>query len=163
MKKSTYISMTDRINSSRILKHAVVSLDVVLTKAVYIIYPFFIVALFVMGTPGLLRAVLVPGVSFVLLSLFRKIYNSPRPYEVFDFSPVIDKKTKGKSMPSRHVFSMFVIAVTVYCFYKVPGLVIGAAGIVMAGVRVVGGVHFPKDVIAGAVIGIMSGVIGFMI
>ena len=163
MKKSTYISMTDRINSSRILKHAVVSLYVVLTKVVYIIYPVFIVALFVMGTPGLLRAVLVPGVSFVLLSLFRKIYNSPRPYEVFDFSPVIDKKTKGKSMPSRHVFSMFVIAVTMYCFYKVPGLVIGAAGIVMAVVRVVGGVHFPKDVIAGAVIGIMSGVIGFMI
>ena len=163
MKKSTYISMTDIINSSCILKHAVVSLDVILTKAVYIIYPVFIVALFVMGTPGLLRAVLVPGVSFVLLSLFRKIYNSPRPYEVFDFSPVIDKKTKGKSMPSRHVFSMFVIAVTMYCFYKVSGLVIGAAGIVMAVVRVVGGVHFPKDVIAGAVIGIMSGVIGFMI
>ena len=163
MKKSTYISMTDKINSSLILKHAVVFLDVVLTKTVYIIYPVFIVVLFVMGAPGLLRAVLVPGVSFVLLSLFRKIYNSPRPYEVFDFSPVIDKKTEGKSMPSRHVFSMFVIAVTVYCFYKVPGLVIGAAGIVMAVVRVVGGVHFPKDVIAGAVIGIMSGVIGFMI
>lgn len=60
-------------------------------------------------------------------------------------------------------FSMFVIAVTVYNFYKVPGLVIGAAGIVMAVVRVVGGVHFPKDVIAGAIIGIVSGVIGFMI
>ena len=33
----------------------------------------------------------------------------------------------------------------------------------MAFARVVGGVHFPKDVIAGAAIGIISAIVGFMI
>lgn len=33
--------------------------------------------------------------------------------------------------------------------------------VIMAFERVICGVHFPKDVIAGAVIGIASGIIGF--
>lgn len=72
MKKSTYISMTDKINGSLILKHAVVFLDVVLTKTVYIIYSVFIVVLFVMGAPGLLRAVLVPGSILCVAEHFQK-------------------------------------------------------------------------------------------
>lgn len=33
----------------------------------------------------------------------------------------------------------------------------------MCFMRVIAGVHFPKDVIVGAIIGILSGVIGFYI
>ena len=163
MKKSTYIKMTDKINGSTMLKNIILISDAVLTKAVYLIYPVFLVILFTGKDPGLLRAVLVPGVSFLLLSAFRKIYNSPRPYEVFDLPPVINKKTKGHSMPSRHVFSIFVIGVTIYHFSKAAGIAVGAAGIIMAAVRIAGGVHFPKDVAVGAAFGIIAGFAGFMI
>ena len=163
MKKSTYIKMTDKINGNTMLKNIIMISDAVLTKAVYLIYPVFLVILFTGKDPGLLRAVLVPGVSFLLLSAFRKIYNSPRPYEVFDLPPVINKKTKGRSMPSRHVFSIFVIGVTIYHFSKAAGIAVGAAGIIMAAVRIAGGVHFPKDVAAGAAFGIIAGFAGFMI
>lgn len=40
------------------------------------------------------------------------------------------------------------------------GIILSVLGIFMAYVRVVGGIHFPKDVFAGAVIGVLSGVIG---
>ena len=95
----------------------------------------------------------MPAVSFILLSVFRWVLNAPRPYEIFGADPVIKKDTKGKSFPSRHVFSMFVIAVTVLYFCPVPGIVLVAAGVLMAAARVAGGVHFPADVIAGAVAG----------
>ena len=36
-------------------------------------------------------------------------------------------------------------------------------GVLMAAERVVGGVHFPRDVLAGAAIGILSGVLGFFV
>ena len=36
-------------------------------------------------------------------------------------------------------------------------------GILLGMIRVLGGVHEPRDVIAGAVIGIASGIIGFSI
>lgn len=99
----------------------------------------------------------------MLLSVFRYVYCAPRPYEVFDLPPMLNKNTKGKSFPSRHVFSAFVIAFTVFWYYPVPGAILGVLGVIMATVRVLGGVHFIKDVVVGAVFGIISGVVGFYI
>ena len=48
----------------------------------------------------------------MVVSVSRKIINEPRPYEKYGVPPVLDKDTSGKSFPSRHVFSVFVIAVT---------------------------------------------------
>ena len=58
-------------------------------------------------------SIIVPLVGFVAVSVFRYIVNRPRPYEKFDMPPVIPKDTHGRSFPSRHVFSAFIIAFTV--------------------------------------------------
>ena len=63
----------------------------------------------------------VPAVSFLLVSAFRKHYNAKRPYELYGFVPLIKKETKGKSFPSRHVFSIFVIGSSVIWFYPMAG------------------------------------------
>ena len=46
--------------------------------------------------------------------------------------------------------------------YWPAGIAIGILGIALAYVRVVGGVHFPKDIAAGALIGILSGILYFI-
>lgn len=51
----------------------------------------------------------VPAVSFILVSVFRAKLNARRPYEVYQFQPLIPKDKCGNSFPSRHVFSIFVI------------------------------------------------------
>ncbi|WP_200789018.1 phosphatase PAP2 family protein [Atopostipes suicloacalis] len=104
---------------------------------------------------------MAPGISFVFVSIFRHYVNAPRPYEVADIEPIIEKETTGNSFPSRHVFSIFVIATTLYFISKPLGILLMIAGVLLAILRVVGGVHFPRDVIAGAIIGIVSGVLGF--
>ena len=38
-----------------------------------------------------------------------------------------------------------------------------AAGVALAVIRVVSGVHFPRDVVAGAVLGIALGAVGFLL
>ena len=75
--------------------------------------------------------------------------------------PVIEKDTSGKSFPSRHVFSVFIIAMTIFYQHSGPGVILGLVGVGLAAIRVVGGVHEPKDVIVGALAGILCGVIGF--
>ena len=107
--------------------------------------------------------ILVPAVSFALVTVFRRIINAPRPYEKFGIPPVIEKDTKGKSFPSRHVFSVFIIAVTIFYSHPGPGILIGLIGIAMAVIRVAGGVHEPRDVVAGAAIGILCGVVGYYV
>lgn len=140
----------------------------VLTKAIYILYPMLLIYLAVTHPadrdPGFLPALIVPGVSFVLVSIFRNLYNAPRPYEMPGAKePIIKKDSPGKSFPSRHVFSVFIIAVTFFWVWPAAGVCIGIAGVILAVCRVAGGVHFPKDVIAGALIGIGCGILGFYV
>ncbi|HBI60730.1 MAG TPA: phosphatase PAP2 family protein [Lachnospiraceae bacterium] len=101
--------------------------------------------------------VAVPAVSFLLVSVFRKCYNAKRPYEIYGFQPLLPKETKGKSFPSRHVFSIFVIGSTIIWFYPATGAFLCLAGCILAVIRVVTGVHFPKDVAVGALTGILCG------
>ena len=143
-------------------------LNSVLTKAVYALYPLLLIYLAVYHLtdkePGFVPALLVPGISFVLVSIFRSWYDAPRPYEIPGAEPpLIKKDAPGKSFPSRHIFSIFVIAVTFFWVWPVSGILIGIAGVLLAWSRVAGGVHFPRDVIAGALIGVFSGVIGYYV
>lgn len=134
-----------------------------ITYLVYTTYPVVLILLMYNGDPRFWRVLLAPAVSFVLVSVFRKVVNAPRPYEVTGKKPIIKKETEGNSFPSRHVFSVFVIASTLYFISAPLGILLMLLGIVLAVLRVIGGVHFPRDVIAGAIIGILSGVLGFYI
>ena len=163
MKEQTYRSMVDAINSVPFMKQYIIWFNRVVTICVYLLYPALLGLLWYTKNDGLIPAIVIPGVSFILLSIWRDRINKPRPYEVFDMVPVIDKKTKGHSFPSRHIFCMFLIAVTVFYFYPLAGLLIGLVGIALAVNRVIGGVHFVKDVVCGALVGILCGVVGFYV
>lgn len=133
-----------------------------LTWACYVLYPLLLAALLLQGRGwDALRGLLVPGLSFGALSLVRGAINRPRPYETLDIDPIIHKDTRGKSMPSRHVFSIFVIAMTGLWILPPLGIVLLVLGAVLAWIRVVGGVHYPSDVAVGAAVGIACGWIGY--
>lgn len=134
-----------------------------LTRVCYVAYPLCLMVLAAQRDLRLLRTFLVPAVSFALLSVFRNICNAKRPYEVLDIRPLIHKDKRGKSFPSRHVFSVFVIAMTFLWLVPPLGGVFLLVGVGLALCRVIGGVHWPLDVIVGAAVGILSGVIGYWI
>ena len=105
---------------------------------------------------------LVPATGFVILSLFRKKINHPRPYETWDIAPLLDKDSSGQSMPSRHVFSATIISMA--CLHA--SLPVGLACLIFSAllglVRVLGGVHYPKDVLVGYACGLMWGLLFFL-
>lgn len=103
--------------------------------------------------------VAVPAAAFAALSAYRRHRDAPRPQEALGITPLIAREGTGRSFPSRHVFSCFVIAGS-WLVASVPvALALMALGVVVAVVRVVGGVHFPRDVLAGALVGLASGVL----
>ena len=163
MTREQYIKITEPLRQNPEKTKWVVRMNQILTGVVFLLYPVYVVVQFAKKDPNLLRAILVPAVSFVLVTVFRKMLNAPRPYEKFDIPPVIEKDTKGKSFPSRHVFSVFIIAVTIFTSYPVTGILVGVIGVAMAAIRVLGGVHEVRDVVAGAVIGLVCGIVGFYI
>lgn len=163
MTKETYIRLTNvlRKNPKRICLAKF--LNRLLTGFVFLLYPVFLLLLFIQKHPFFLRAILVPAISFMAVSIFRKVINVPRPYEKFDTPPVLEKDTPGKSFPSRHVFSVFIIAMTVFYLHSDAGILLFVIGVGLAVIRVIGGVHEPRDVIAGALIGIGCGALGYYI
>lgn len=163
MTKEQYIKITEPMRNDPEKTKRIIGLNQIFTGVVFMVYPLYMVMLYVEKDPKLMKAIFVPAVSFVLVTIFRKMINVPRPYEKFEIPPVIEKDTKGKSFPSRHVFSVFIIAVAIFYSHPGPGILIALIGIAMAVIRVLGGVHEPRDVIAGAVIGLVCGVLGFYI
>jgi len=111
------------------------------------------------GTAAL-RLLLICGVPFAVLSVFRRLLNWPRPYEVYGLAPLLKKETQGRSFPSRHVFSICVIGVSMLYLTPPLGIVLLVLAAVLAAVRVVSGVHFLRDVAAGAALGVFSAVAG---
>ena len=117
MTKEQYIKITEPLRSNQERAKRVTSLNHMLTALVFCVYPLYLFMLFTDKNPWLWRAILVPAVSFVGLSVVRKIINAPRPYEKFDMPPELEKDTKGKSFSSRNVFSVYIIAMTM-CIWE---------------------------------------------
>ena len=115
------------------------------------------------GWKGLLAFFLLPAIGFGLLSAIRKRLNQARPYEKWAIQPLLAKDTSGKSMPSRHVFSATVISMCLLYFCWLPGLICLLLSAGLALVRVIGGVHYPKDVVIGYLCGICWGALIFLL
>ena len=129
----------------------------------HLIYPALLLYLVVCRDSRFWRVLLVPAVTFVLVSLFRKKFNAPRPYEKWQVKPLIPKDTKGNSFPSRHVFSIYIIAMAAWYVWMPLGVILCVAGGFLAAARVSGRVHFVKDVVAGALIAVGFGVLCFWV
>lgn len=113
---------------------------------------------------GLLRTVLTCGISFVVLSVYRHLRNAPRPYETDPhIAPPTPNCRSGHSFPSRHVFSAWVIIMAF--LYGVPplGVALMVPGIALAYLRQALHFHHTRDVVVGALCGIVAGIIGFWI
>lgn len=109
-----------------------------------------------------LNYVFVPATGFVILSLLRKKINAPRPYEEWAIKPLLDRDSPGQSMPSRHVFSATIISMACLHASLSVGVILLVLSALLGLVRVLGGVHFPKDVVVGYICALVWGVIFFL-
>ena len=106
------------------------------------------------------KLILTPLTSFILVSVIRKCIDAKRPYEKYNIKPLFIKETKGESMPSRHVFSITIIAMC-WLYVSVPvGIIMLLLVAIMSASRVLAGVHFVRDVVAGFAVGIICGIAG---
>lgn len=128
------------------------------------VYAFFTRIVGLIETPmEIVKLLTVTGVPFVLVSILRRVINAPRPYELLEFYEKKPKGKSGRSFPSRHVFSVFVIATVLVTWNPTVAVLLFAAGVLLALLRVALGIHFVRDVVAGALIGAASGGIGLAV
>lgn len=126
-------------------------------------YGILIVFMFFSDIKIFARITLSPLTVFAIVTFFRKIFNRPRPYEKFATTSVFGKNKKGESMPSRHTACAFIIAMA-FMYVSIP---LGIAYLIISTFimisRVLAGVHFISDVIAGMAISLLYGYFSFFI
>ena len=106
------------------------------------------------------RMLAVTCAVFVAGTGLRAVINRPRPYEALGFAPLFPKDTVGKSMPSRHSFSAAVIAAAAWAVWPPLGAAGAVLALLIALTRVLSGVHYPSDVLAGLAFGGLAGLAG---
>ena len=149
MTKSRFEKISDFFNSHERLFFLLRIIYNYLPLAVMVSYPALLIYLFVSGNKAdFIKALVVPAVTFAAATLIK---------------PLIQKNTVGKSFPSRHSASVFIIAMAFLHTNVYLGAAMFAVGFLIILSRVLAGVHYEKDVLAGLCFSVLLGIFGFYI
>jgi undecaprenyl-diphosphatase len=97
--------------------------------------------------------------AWFLASLFKYNFPSPRPFEIYNNLEPLFVTGKGDAFPSGHATFMGALAVGVFLQKKKLGLVFILGAVIVAIARVLAHVHWPIDVVAGLLFGVLVAVI----
>lgn len=95
----------------------------------------------------------------VIVSLIRAFFWRERPFVEFQVNQLLAHNPLDASYPSSHATMMFAIAFSVLFVNRRWGIVYLVLALASALSRVVVGVHFPLDILAGFWVGLLSALI----
>ena len=156
MRADFYVQLNKKIRGKPRLVRVIVLSDKILTAVCFILYPVYEIYLSLTDRYLLVKTLSVPAVSFVVISLLRMFINAKRPSEICGLKPILSQTRCDRSFPSRHVFSAFAVAVAFAQSDIRLGIIFCFIGTMIAVLRVAGGVHFVRDVVVGAFVGLTS-------
>ncbi len=84
------------------------------------------------------------------------IFPTPRPYEVTGITPILRNMKGDPSFPSGHTSVVIAFAATIFLKYKKLGIVFLLLAVLIGVSRVIGGVHYPVDILGGIFVGAFS-------
>lgn len=107
-----------------------------------------------------LKMIILSTISVVLSRLIiteiiRYFYFVSRPFINNVVYQLLFHETSG-SFPSGHAAFFFALAMAVYFFHKKWGIVFFTGAILIGISRIIAGIHWPIDILGGAIIGILS-------
>ena len=105
----------------------------------------------------LIVVALISGIisRFVFTELIRLFYSKSRPFVDNNIHLLIPYQDVN-SFPSGHAAFFFAISTVVFLYNKKAGLIFIFASFLITISRIIVGVHWPADIIAGALVGIVS-------
>lgn len=104
--------------------------------------------------PFLLHMALTGIVCFVLYKWLKTKTSRPRPYQASGDVALGDRPLDQYSFPSGHTMHAVAFSVVITAFFPELFWVVVPATLLIAASRVVLGLHYPSDVIAGALLGL---------
>jgi undecaprenyl-diphosphatase len=96
------------------------------------------------------------GAAYLIAYFLKMIFHAPRPFVTYlDVLPLVSEGSYS-SFPSAHATLFFALATALYMYNKKVGGTFFFFATIIALSRMVVGVHYPLDLIGGAVIGVVT-------
>jgi membrane-associated phospholipid phosphatase len=103
---------------------------------------------------------------FLWVTIFKALTDRARPFLLLSETRVIGWRAAGLSFPSGHTAQTFFLMTLAVGRYQLPlgvVLVLYSIALLVGFTRVYLGVHYPRDVVAGAILGTIWGTLGVMV
>jgi membrane-associated phospholipid phosphatase len=105
-------------------------------------------------------ALLAAGAAMAVNQVIGALWQRPRPFAAHPDGIVpFTALSTDPSFPSDHAAAAFAIAVAALLAYRPAGRVLLGLAVLVAASRVLIAAHYPTDVLAGAVVGAVSGIV----
>lgn len=125
--------------------------------ALVLIFVFLLIKKFDKYQALILRVVAAAVLArLVITEVIRLIWPVSRPF-VSNASNILIDHFPSASFPSGHASFFFAISTVVYAYNKKGGVWLFISSTLVSLSRIFIGVHWPADVMAGAIVGIISG------
>ena len=164
MNRKIFYALYNAANKNEILKKTALTLSRGAELFFFIIYGIGALMIFLAGRYTMLvKYLAIPFITLCYNTFLRKMLKRPRPFVKEEDVVSLRGHKKSYSCPSNHAASAAVIAMAWYCIYPpaVPLLMIAAFFTGLS--RMMTGEHYPFDVALGWAIGIIAGILGFVI
>lgn len=93
---------------------------------------------------------------FIFVTIIRYFYHNPRPFMALENVNSLISHEATSSFPSGHASFYFALATGVYLYNKKLGYIYLGLAVLMGVARVFAGVHWPLDILAGAILGMVT-------
>lgn len=92
----------------------------------------------------------------VITEFIRWLWWRPRPFTLQHDVRFLLEATSAASFPSGHAAFYFALATVVYFYNKKAGILFFISAFLISLARVFSGIHWPTDILAGAIVGVFS-------
>jgi membrane-associated phospholipid phosphatase len=103
---------------------------------------------------------------WLLVEMIKALSKRDRPYHTLDKSRVIGWREKGDSFPSGHTTQIFFLMTLLIHHFQlgmVATVILYAVAALVGFTRIYVGAHYPRDVIAGVVLGSVWGILATLL
>ncbi len=92
---------------------------------------------------------------FVIVEFIRWLWQKPRPFVENNINLLLTHD--APAFPSGHAAFFFALSTIVYLYNKKIGILFFLGSFIICLARIFTGIHWPTDILAGAIVGVLSG------
>ncbi|MFA5933766.1 MAG: phosphatase PAP2 family protein [Candidatus Paceibacterota bacterium] len=101
---------------------------------------------------GMFFVFFASGFAWLTSKILKIIIQSPRPFDMLSGVHVLFPET-GYGFPSSHAVSFSALAVSLWLIDRRIGIIYAISALLIGLARIIGGVHFPLDILGGFILG----------